>query len=146
MSTTTSMVSRDCACVSPRLMHYFCSVMDPPSPYDLLWPVQCARSLHQMAKPAIVEGPRASMNPFQPKPLSCETQIRGSTGPHSPHPSFKNRRIDNFCSRIRQVSIDHITEPRWGRSRCGRSEGTRSWGSNGMQRSRGDFNAESQKV
>ena len=91
---------------------FFCSVMDPPTPYDLLWPVQYARSPHQVAKPTIVESPQSLKNLFQPKPPSRETQVRGSTEPHSPHPSSKNRRIDEFCSRIRQVSVVHVTEPR----------------------------------
>ena len=55
---------------------FFCSVINPPSPYDLLWPVQYARSPHQVAKPTIVEDPKAPKDQFQPKPSSRETQAR----------------------------------------------------------------------
>ena len=54
---------------------FFYLVMDPPSPYDLLWPVQCARSPQQIVKPIIVQGPHGSKNPFQLKPPSREAQL-----------------------------------------------------------------------
>lgn len=63
---------RECFFATDR---FFCPVMDPPTPYDLLWPVQCARSPHQVAKPTIVEDPKASKNPFQPKFSSRETHL-----------------------------------------------------------------------
>lgn len=53
---------------------FFRLVMDSPSPYDLLWPIQYARSPHQVAKPTIVESPKASKSPFQQKPPSRETR------------------------------------------------------------------------
>ena len=100
---------------------FFCSVMDPPSPYDLLWPVQYAMFPHQVAKPTIVEGPQALKNPFQLKPPSRETQIRRSREPRSPHPSSQNRRISELCPSIRQVSAVHVARSRSrrpGRRRC----------------------------
>ena len=54
---------------------FFRAVMDLPSPYDLLWPVQCAGFPHQIAKPIIVEVPLSSKNLFQLKPPSRETQL-----------------------------------------------------------------------
>lgn len=71
---------------------FFRSVMDPPSPYDLLWPVQYARSVHQIAKPTIVEGAQVSKNLFQLKPPSRETQVPRSKEPYSPQTQFQRQK------------------------------------------------------
>jgi RAB6A-GEF complex partner protein 2 len=62
-----------CLCIF--ITDTFRTVMDQPSPYDLLWPVQCARSPHQIAKPIIAQGQHASKTLFQLKPPSRETQL-----------------------------------------------------------------------
>lgn len=92
---------------------FFCSVMDPPSPYDLLWPVQYAMFPHQVAKPTIVEGPQAPKNPFQPKPPSRETQVRGKQRTSLTSPQLQKQKdrwapfkpTPSFCFLRRQVQI-----------------------------------------